>query len=409
MIDALNTEWLHFMTSHMGGIRMKEVKPTKMTDEERGGGSLEVQEGCNLTLTGTPDLHSGTNGVCVPTTVVDEIASTTESFELTISTKTKVLFLNQPIDIQNVFWQIPTVEYWRPVEGVVKKQMKVVCKTPEEFEEYQRRCLNLPYHHELILKQINQTHSRGSKFKDERKITVGISKKDMVSHRCKTKNAFYNCFALILRFRETGPQGKFREIHVKVFNTGKMEIPGVVHHHILNQVKTSILAILSPLVTTDIDLSYIENSLKDHVLINSNFNCGYFIHRERLHALLGSTKYGIETSYDPCSYPGVKCKFYYNNEVDYDVNQQQGQVLPEDRPMKLSQLIASKKYTEISFMIFRTGSGLIVGNCSEKILRHVFQFIRTILLAEKEHISVTGDIPLVKTKKVKPRKRMIQM
>ena len=46
--------------------------------------------------------------------------------DLYISTKTKVLYLNQEIDIQRIFWEIPIVEYWKQEEGVIKKQMKIV-------------------------------------------------------------------------------------------------------------------------------------------------------------------------------------------------------------------------------------------------------------------------------------------
>ena len=47
------------------------------------------------------------------------------------------------------------------------------------------------------------------------------------------------------------------------------------------------------------------------VLINSNFNCGFYINRELLFDILKS-KYNIQCIYDPCSYPGIQCKFYYN-------------------------------------------------------------------------------------------------
>ena len=62
-----------------------------------------------------------------------------ECDELYISTKTKVLFLNKPVDIQNIFWKIPVIEYWRPTNGVIKKQMKIVSKSPEEYEEYRKK------------------------------------------------------------------------------------------------------------------------------------------------------------------------------------------------------------------------------------------------------------------------------
>lgn len=49
-----------------------------------------------------------------------------ECGKLYISTKTKVLFLNKSgIDLNALFWSVPVIEYWRPMEGVVNKQIKI--------------------------------------------------------------------------------------------------------------------------------------------------------------------------------------------------------------------------------------------------------------------------------------------
>ena len=322
--------------------------------------------------------------------------------ELYISTKTKVLFLNQPIDIQSVFWNIPIIEYWRPIMGVVKKQMKFVAKTEEEYNEYRKKLEGINYYTENIIKQINNPQARRLKFKDERKLTVGISKKDIMNCRGKIKNAFYNCFAMILRFEYAD---EFKEIHVKVFNTGKLEIPGILNAELFTIVRDMILDTLQPFIPTE--LLFLENSSEDNVLINSNFNCGFYINREKLYSILRSNKYGIETAYDPCSYPGVKCKFYFNNELGFDVALQNGRILAHERNMKMSELDDNKKYTEVSFMIFRTGSCLIVGNCSERILMFIFDFIKGILKEEYEKISVVSEEPVVKTKKSKLRKKNV--
>jgi len=325
--------------------------------------------------------------------------------ELYISTKTKVLYLNQEIDIHNIFWKIPILEYWKPCEGVIKKQMKIVSKSTEEFDEYQKKLVGIPYYTDFVIKQINNPNARRIKFKDERKITIGMSKKDIMNCRGKQKNAFYNCFAMILRFY---CGGEFKEIHVKVFNTGKLEIPGILNNELLVTVQRMILEIIQPHVS--IHIEYISTDRGDeNVLINSNFNCGFYINRDRLYSILRSDKYGIESAYDPCSYPGVKCKYYFNTELGYDPVLQIGQVMQEDRSLKLSQLIDTKKYTEISFMIFRTGSCLIVGNCSEKCLLFVFEFIKQFLINEYENICVVNDGPVAKIKKVKLRKRTIKM
>jgi hypothetical protein len=320
------------------------------------------------------------------------------------------LFLNKEIDIYNIFWKIPVLEYWKTEEGVIKKQMKIVSKTVDEFQEYKKKLEGIVYYTENIIKQIDNPTARRIKFKDERKITVGISKKDIMNCRGKVKNAFYNCFAMILRFEYGGTDVNkkvFKEIHVKIFNTGKLEIPGVLDEKLLDIAKKMILNILQPNIETPVE--FMETNSEDNVLINSNFNCGYYINRDNLHGILLSDKYNIESAFDPCSYPGVKCKFYFNNKIGFDETLQRGQILPEDRALKLSELELNNKYTEVSFMVFRTGSCLIVGNCSEKILRFVFEFIKKILVDEHKNIKAVNADTTVKIKKVKLRKKTISM
>lgn len=341
-----------------------------------------------------------------PTTVSDaeQTIDVPECEELSISTKTKVLYLNTTVDIENIFWSIPVIPYWKPTDGVLKKQIKIVSHSKEELELYQSKLVGIPYYIEHILKQVDNPNSKKIKFKDERKLTVGISKKDIMNARGKVKNAFYNCFALIVRFQY---RSEYKEIHVKVFNTGKMEIPGVLNNEILDIIKEKVLTILQSHIEQKI--YYVDMEKDDNVLINSNFNCGYYIHREKLHAILKSTKYNIETAYDPCSYPGVKCKFYFNNELGFDNKIQPGVISKEDRTMKLSELCDSSKYTEVSFMVFRTGSCLIVGNCNEKVLMFVYDFIKQLLRDEYVNIRVLNADTNVKIKTKKVRKKMVQM
>jgi hypothetical protein len=350
--------------------------------------------------------------------------------ELFISTKTKVLFLNREIDIENIFWKIPIIEYWKPVEGIIKKQMKIVSKTPEDYDTIKEKLQNEYFYTENIIKQINNPTARRIKFKDERKITIGLSRKDIVNSRLKVKNAFYNCFAIVFRFIDKKEIGKnyvfnsernkipeiivengdtvFREIHVKIFNTGKLEIPGIVNPTILERVKILILDLFNSILSSAEPINFIENKKSENVLINSNFNCGYFIDRDILYSILKSEKYNIETAYDPCSYPGVKCKFYFNNELGFDIIQN-GRILQEDRHMKMSELIENRKYTEVSFMIFRTGSCLIVGNCTEKILVYIYEFIRKIFQEEYNNISVKNEEPTIKNKSLKMKKKQISV
>lgn len=327
--------------------------------------------------------------------------------DLYISTKTKVLYLNQPIDLNDVFWKIPITEYWKQSGGVIKKQMKIVSKSPEEFDEYQQKLKDCYYYKEYVIKHIDNPNARRIKYKNERKITIGMSKKDLLTYKTKQKNAFYNCFAMIIRFL-CDKDKEYKEIHVKVFNTGKLEIPGILNNNLLDTIKTLVLHYIQPYVQTNLKYVDIEKG-EENVLINSNFNCGFYINRLKLHEIIRSQKYGIESAFDPCSYPGVKCKFYYNNENEHTIEAQTGQIFQEDQAMKLSALIESKKYTEVSFMIFRTGSCLIVGNCSEKILLFVFEYIKQFLTNEYSEIQIANDEPNIKVKTTKVRKKSVQV
>ena len=402
MNSNIDDEWSSFLSvQQKGNFNYSFTPPSsnKINNKPKMVNSLDINTNKEKDVCIDASYKNVLSTESISTSDVDPVCD-----ELYISTKTKVLFLNQPIDINNIFWKIPIIDYGTATEGVIKKQMKIVSKTPEEYAEYKTKLINIPYYTENIIKQIDNQTARRAKYKDERKITVGISKKDIMNCRGKVKNAFYNCFAVSLRFRF---KESFREIHVKIFNTGKLEIPGILNDELFDIVKRMVLSLIQPNVDSKIE--FIDSDCEHNVLINSNFNCGYYINRELLHSILRGEKYRIESAYDPCSYPGVKCKYYFNNEKGFNAELQNGQILQEDRCMKMCELVDNNKYTEISFMIFRTGSCLIVGNCTERILKFVFEFIKRILSAEYKTISVLNTDPVTKYKKVKLRKKTVMV
>jgi hypothetical protein len=291
-----------------------------------------------------------------------------KSSDIYISTKTKIAYLNKPIDLKQMFWIIPVIKYMEPKNGVIKKQMKFNSNTEEEILDIKERLKDEPYFDEQIITSINNPTGR-IKFKDIRKVTVGLSKKDIMSYRSKKKSAFYNCFVLILRIKV---DNIFKEFHVKVFNTGKLELPGIQSDKLFDMIVKLVIETLQP--HTNENLYYIENTCET-VLINSNFNCGYYINREALYDIL-KYKYNIQSIYDPCSYPGIQCKFYFNPDVEI----QNGCQISQDKKDLY------KNVRQVSFMIFRTGSVLIVGKCDENVLILIYEFLKNILLNEYKNI-----------------------
>lgn len=283
--------------------------------------------------------------------------------DIYISTKTNISYLNKEINLKEVFWKIPIIKYSIPQIGVVKKQMKFNSIEKQELEEIQQHLKLESCVEENVMTCIDNPSGR-IKFKDIRKISVGISKKDVLSYRSKKKSAFYNCFVLILRILD---EGEFKEFHVKVFNTGKLEIPGIQTDRVFAKIIEMIVDVLDPHIDDKLEVIHEKTQT---VLINSNFNCGFYINREAFFEILRS-KYNIESIYDPCSYPGIQCKFYYQEGK----KEQTGVRTGEDN-------------IDVSFMVFRTGSVLIVGKCQESVLLIIYEFLKKILYTEFSSIGV---------------------
>jgi TATA-box binding protein (TBP) (component of TFIID and TFIIIB) len=318
--------------------------------------------------------------------------------DIYISTKTKIAYLNIPINLHKLFWLTPIIPYMEPKNGVIKKQMKFNSSTQEELNDIKERLKNIGYYDEQVITSIDNPHGR-IKFKDIRKITIGLSKKDIMSYRSKKKSAFYNCFVLILRIKINSI---FKEFHVKVFNTGKMEIPGIQNDESFNKILDLVIEILQPNI--DEKLEYRDANCET-VLINSNFNCGFYINRDALYDLL-KYKYNIQSIYDSCTYPGVQCKFYFNPNLS--IEEQTGSQISKENMEK------HKNIKEVSFMIFRTGSVLIVGKCDEYILMIIYEFLKKILKTEYNNIcqqnihneNIVENKNKIKNKKVR-RKHII--
>jgi TATA-box binding protein (TBP) (component of TFIID and TFIIIB) len=285
--------------------------------------------------------------------------------DIYISTKTKILFLSTSIDIFETFWILPITDYDEQQIGIVKKQIKVSFDVKDDYEKMLLKLDGITNVNNKIITHIDSNN----RFKHVRKISIGLCKKDLLYARNKEKSAFYNCFVLSLRIYIAD---SFKEMHVKIFNTGKIEIPGIQNDEQLHIIIDNLLLILNKYVDTNITCNY-KNT--EDVLINSNFNCGFYINRESLYSILRN-KYNINAIYDPCSYPGIRCIYYSNNDNN----------------------------TKISYMIFRTGSILIVGKCNEETLNVVYEYIKNILSCEYENIFNEGTkIKELHNKKMKKK------
>jgi hypothetical protein len=125
-------------------------------------------------------------------------------------------------------------------------------------------------------------------------------------------------------------------------------------------------------------------------------------------------KYRINCNYDACSYPGIQCKFFYVQGASDQTGQQPVQN-PTDDAITMTNKHKkarndTKAHYEVSFMIFRTGSVLIVGKCNEDVLHEIYDFIRTMLETEYMTVGkclVSTDASLEKKRSPKIRRKVL--
>lgn len=364
--NDLNDEWEAFMTS------------ANKTDEDDDNTSLKNEfDSTNIeSYINMQHVHLFEN--MVPP----------EPTPIYISTKSKISYLNIPINL-DLFWSIPITQYSNAVEGCIKKQAKITSANRDELNEVQNKLSREIYVEQHIVCHVDNSTGKIQKFKDTRKVSVGICKKDL-TNKIKSKQAFYNCLALIMRFMI---DGKFCEFHIKLFNTGKIEIPGIKTDTLYQYVLDRFIHFIQPLYP---DTPIYCKPKSDIVLINSNFNCGFYINRENLMQIL-KYKYNIQSIYDPCcNYPGVKVQFYYNPDLEVQTG----------IPPKQEDKDKYKNIIKIHCPIFRTGSVLILGTCDEIILQEVYKFITNLLKTEFKYIcsNLINDGNRPKSSKDKKRK-----
>jgi TATA-box binding protein (TBP) (component of TFIID and TFIIIB) len=293
---------------------------------------------------------------------------------LHFSTQTFITQLNRHVDLKELFWGLELISYDSHQTGLCKKQMKFTSTSPEEVELLMEKLESHKPNQVMVIRKITSS----DKFKDIRKISIGMSKKDLAPNRVmKSKGAFFNC--LVVNVRIFVGKGAFKDHHVKLFNTGNVEIPGIqnsAHVPLIMDILERSIRKLHPIDRVP------ECKI---VLINSHFNIHFYVNRDKLYTLLRA-KYGIAAVYDPCSYPGVQCKLYYTPEVEI--------------------MTRAKEYVtfSVSVMIFRTGSVLIVGKCNEEVIHAIYAYLNGIFetdFAEIVDASTAAPTEVKKEKKVK--------
>ena len=179
----------------------------------------------------------------------------------------------------------------------------------------------------------------------------------------KKRKYFYNQVTLHINI------GKI--INVKIFNNGGIQMTGLKKYSQSDE----ILTFITDLFDEKGLIQSTEIKSREIVLINSDFDLGFKIIRERLHRLVTEKQY--YSSFEPVIYPGVNIKYYYNlnNPIQNGICQCDCVCNGKGK---------NKDCKKITIAVFNSGKALVTGGRHPTEINTAYHFITTLIDENKE-------------------------
>lgn len=179
-------------------------------------------------------------------------------------------------------------------------------------------------------------------------------------------------------------------MNTKIFKNGNIQMTGI---RSINQGKDMVEKIVTmikniynndptanPAIVTNIE-NICCNNYKLR-LINSDFRVGYDIRREQLYKIL-MDNYNMSCSFEPCIYPAVKVKYYFN-----DCNSLKDGICNCSKKCIIGKACGTgdNLCKKVTIAIFQSGCIIITGGQSICQVDEAYAFINKILKDNIEHI-----------------------
>ena len=169
-------------------------------------------------------------------------------------------------------------------------------------------------------------------------------------------------------------------VNVKLFNNGKIQMTGLKYEDHGSKVIKILLQILTKLDNVLTQTGEIEYSPMNIVLINSDFDIGYKVQRDLLHREIVDA--GMYSSYEPCIYPEVNIKYYYN------INQDNGICKCSCMCTGKGDGLSDGGCKKVTIAVFKSGKIIITGARSRDQLEISYYFITKFMNERKEEIEL---------------------
>lgn len=208
-------------------------------------------------------------------------------------------------------------------------------------------------------------------------INKGTNNKKISDKKRAIKKYFYNQLTLHIynKLKEN------KRVNVKIFNNGRIQMTGI-NSDLVGTTTMDILLNEFIKLSNKNDIFSEKELLQigdlETVLINSDFDIHHEVDRESLHRNI--VENGYLSSYEPCNYPGVNIKYYFN-----PLKRNFG-ICDCDKPCNGKGLNDTCK--KITIAVFKSGKVIITGANSLDQLDIAYQFIHKFLTDKKELIKI---------------------
>lgn len=206
-------------------------------------------------------------------------------------------------------------------------------------------------------------------------INKGFNDKKLSKKKLESKKYFYNQLTLHIH----NSLKKNKRVNVKIFNNGRIQMTGI-NSDIVGQTTMDIV-LKEFLKLSNKEEIFSENEVKqvndlETVLINSDFDVYHEIDRENLHRRI--VENGYLSSYEPCNYPGVNIKYYFN-----PLKRNFG-ICDCDKHCNGKGLNDTCK--KITIAVFKSGKIIITGGRNKIHIQTAYEFITEFIDENKEKV-----------------------
>ena len=173
-------------------------------------------------------------------------------------------------------------------------------------------------------------------------------------------------------------------VNVKLFNNGKVQMTGLKYETHGSNVLDKLVPIIKLLDVSNelkvLDHNEIVYTPMNIVLINSDFDIGFKVQRDSLHREIVDV--GMYSSYEPCIYPGVNIKYYYNH------NQDNGVCKCSNACTGKGDGLSDGGCKKITIAVFKSGKIIITGARSREQLELSYYFITKFMNERKAKLEL---------------------